>query len=149
MQMAKSDSASGDGSSDPSTLSPLEFESLVGRLFESLGFSIEQTQGSWDGGVDCVAVDPRPLVGGRILIQAKRFAGTVDVSVVRDLYGLVVSQGASKGVVVTTGSFGPTSREFVRGKPLELIDGVQLRDLLSALAMDAPGSEIAAPTVTD
>jgi len=45
------------------------------------------TQASRDGGVDAVAFDPDPIRGGKIVIQAKRYAYTVGVSARRDLYG--------------------------------------------------------------
>ena len=32
----------------------------------------KQTRASRDGGVDCVAYDPRPIFGGKVVIQAKR-----------------------------------------------------------------------------
>ncbi len=49
------------------------------------------------GGVDCVAFDPRPIFGGKVVIQAKRYKNTVGVSAVRDLYGTMQNEGASKG----------------------------------------------------
>ena len=38
---------------------------------------------SRDGGVDCVAYDTRPIFGGKVVIQAKRYKNTVGVSAVR------------------------------------------------------------------
>ena len=32
-------------------------------------------------------------------------------------------EGANKGILVTTSSYGPDAYDFVRGKPIELIDG--------------------------
>ncbi len=42
-------------------LSPGEFESLISNLFEKMGLETRLTQASRDGGVDCVAFDPRPI----------------------------------------------------------------------------------------
>lgn len=118
-------------------LTPRDFETVVVRLFEAFGFTVELTQETWDGGIDCVAIDKRPIVGGKILVQAKRFSGTVAASAVRDLYGLVIDQRASKGVIVTTGTFGPTSRTFAANKPLELIDGGELNALVQQFKITA------------
>lgn len=112
-------------------LSPTEFESLVQNLFAKMGLDTKQTRPSRDGGVDCVAFDPRPIFGGKVVIQAKRYRSTVDVSSVRDLFGTVQNEGASKGILVTTSGFGPASYEFASGKPLELIDGSNLLYLLA------------------
>jgi restriction endonuclease Mrr len=57
---------------------------------------------SHDGGVDCVAYDPRPIFGGKVVIQAKRYKNTVGVSAVRDLFGTMQNEGAAKGILVTT-----------------------------------------------
>ena len=47
------------------TLTPSEFENLITNLFEKMGLETRLTQASRDGGVDCVAYDPRPILGGR------------------------------------------------------------------------------------
>jgi restriction system protein len=43
----------------------------------------------------------------------------------------VLHEGAIKGILVTTAEFGPGAQEFAAGKPLTLIGGTQLADLLS------------------
>jgi len=112
-------------------LSPREFESLITNLFEKMGLETRQTQPSRDGGVDCVAYDPRPIFGGKVVIQAKRYKHTVGVSAVRDLYGTMQNEGASKGILVTTSGYGRSSFEFADGKPLELLSGTHLLYLLA------------------
>jgi restriction system protein len=111
-------------------LTPSEFESLITNLFEKMGLETRLTQPSRDGGVDCVAYDSRPILGGKVVIQAKRYKNTVGVSAVRDLYGTTQNEGASKGILVTTSGYGQASHEFANGKPLELIDGANLLYLL-------------------
>jgi len=112
-------------------LSPRDFESLITNLFEKMGLDTRQTQPSRDGGVDCVAYDPRPIFGGKVVIQAKRYKNTVGVSAVRDLYGTMQNEGASKGILVTTSGYGKSSFEFAAGKPLELLSGTHLLYLLA------------------
>ena len=112
-------------------LSPRDFESLITNLFEKMGLDTRQTQPSRDGGVDCVAFDPRPIFGGKVVIQAKRYKHTVGVSAVRDLYGTMQNEGASKGILVTTSGYGKSSFDFAAGKPLELLSGTHLLYLLA------------------
>ncbi|WP_222400440.1 restriction endonuclease [Rhizobium leguminosarum] len=71
------------------------------------GGEVRVTQASNDGGVDAIAFDPDPISGGKIVIQAKRYTRTVGVSAVRDMYGTVLNEGASKGLLVTTADYGP------------------------------------------
>jgi restriction system protein len=111
-------------------LSPTEFESLITNLFEKMGLETRQTQASRDGGVDCVAYDPRPIFGGKVVIQAKRYKNTVGVSAVRDLFGTLQNEGASKGILVTTSGYGKAAFDFANGKPLELLAGSHLLFLL-------------------
>jgi restriction system protein len=111
-------------------LSPTDFESLITNLFEEMGLETRLTQASRDGGVDCVAYDTRPIFGGKVVIQAKRYKNTVGVSAVRDLFGTMQNEGATKGILVTTSGYGQASHEFANGKPLELIDGPGLLYLL-------------------
>jgi restriction system protein len=111
-------------------LSPSEFESLITNLFAQMGLETRLTQPSRDGGVDCVAFDSRPVLGGKVVIQAKRYKNTVGVSAVRDLFGTLHNEGASKGILVTTSGFGKATYEFANGKPIELITGSNLLYLL-------------------
>jgi restriction system protein len=111
-------------------LTPGEFEALITNLFEKMGLETRMTQASRDGGVDCVAYDPRPIFGGKVVIQAKRYKNTVGVSAVRDLFGTMQNEGASKGILVTTSGYGRASFEFAQNKPLELLSGSNLLYLL-------------------
>ena len=112
-------------------LSPTEFEALIQNLFTTMGLEARQTRPSRDGGVDCVAWDPRPIFGGKVVIQAKRYKNTVGVSAVRDLFGTLQNEGASKGILVTTSGYGQASYDFAQNKPIGLLDGANLLYLLS------------------
>lgn len=111
-------------------LTPFEFENLVNNLFEKIGFNSKSTQASRDGGVDVVAFDTRPILGGKVVIQAKRYKNVVGVSAVRDLYGTMINEGANKGILVSTSHYGKDAYEFAKDKPMELIDGGGLLYLL-------------------
>lgn len=111
-----------------------DFEHLIRELFEKEfqenGGEVKVTQASRDGGVDAIAFDPDPIRGGKIVIQAKRYTNTVGVSAVRDLYGTVLNEGATKGILVSTADYGPDAYEFAKGKPLTLLNGSNLLHLL-------------------
>lgn len=103
---------------------------LFERLFASSGAIVKVTQASRDMGVDAVVHNADPILGGKIVIQAKRYVNTVDVSAVRDLWGTVNHEGAMKGILVTTSQYGPDSYSFIQNKPLQLINGNELLGLL-------------------
>jgi restriction system protein len=118
-------------------LTPFEFENLVGNLFSKMGLETKQTRSSRDGGVDVVAFDARPILGGRVVIQAKRYKNTVGVSAVRDLFGTMINEGANKGILVTTSGYGADAFTFARDKPIELIDGGALLFLCEQVGVKA------------
>lgn len=111
-----------------------DFEHLIrelfSRIFSTDGSEVRVTQASRDAGVDAVAFDPDPIRGGKFVIQAKRYNNVVGVSAVRDLYGTMINEGAVKGILVTTSYYGPDSWEFVKDKPITLIDGANLVHLM-------------------
>ncbi len=118
-------------------LDPFEFEHLIANLFEKMGLESKLTRSSSDGGVDCIAFDPRPVFGGKVVIQAKRYKNTVGVSAVRDLYGTMMNEGANRGILVTTSGYGPSAYDFSKDKPMELIDGGGLLYLLEQVGIQA------------
>lgn len=132
-------SDTGSGSSPTAAwdrLSPRDFEGLIGEMLSRQGFRVEMTQFSNDGGIDLIAKLERPFVGGRYLIQCKRYgAGNqVGVQAVREFYGVLqADRKAAKGVLITTSSFTTQALEFARDLPIDLIDGGQLQDLVAAL----------------
>ena len=112
-----------------------DFEHLIREIFEKEfaqhGGEVKVTQASRDGGVDAIAFDPDPIRGGKIVIQAKRYTNVVGVAAVRDLYGTVVNEGATKGILVTTAEYGADSYEFAKDKPITLLNGSNLLHLLA------------------
>ena len=112
-----------------------DFEHLIRELFGKLfgdtsGGEVKITRASRDAGVDAIAFDPDPIRGGKFVIQAKRYNNTVGVNAVRDLYGTMINEGAARGILVTTSSFGSDSYGFAKDKPITLIDGQKLLGLL-------------------
>jgi restriction system protein len=107
-------------------LTPDEFEHLVHNLLTRMGLETRLFRSGNDGGIDCVAYDPRPITGGKFVVQAKLYTRTVPPAAVRDLFGTVLDAGATKGILITTSGFGPSSYQFANGKPLQLIDGTGL-----------------------
>ncbi|MEV0189416.1 restriction endonuclease [Kitasatospora purpeofusca] len=127
-------SVAGQGGEDDPDLfemDPIEFEELIAELFRLRGFRVMTTARSGDAGVDVVAEDLDPVTGGRIVIQAKRYRSTVSPTAVRDLDSTVRHHGAIKGILVTTAGFGPGSYEYIRNKPLTLVSGPELVELLA------------------
>ena len=115
------------------TMSPIDFEALMGRLLSALGFEqIEVTAARSDGGID---VRGTLVVGDviktRMAVQVKRWRHNVQAPVVQQVRG---SLGAhEQGLIITTSGFSSGSRveaERADTTPVALMDGDQLVNLL-------------------
>lgn len=107
-------------------LTPTEFEHFVQNLFAKMGLEVQVFRPGGDAGIDCVVFDPKSIFGGKFCIQAKLYRKTVPPTAVRDLFGAVNHEGATKGILITTSGFSKATYSWAMGKPLELIDGTGL-----------------------
>ena len=132
-----------------------EFEMLTGEAFRRQGYAIaENGLGGADGGIDLILRKD----GKTILVQCKQWRNKcVDVKVVREMFGVLVHEGADAMKIVALGDYTPDARRFAQGKPIELIDGSQLlatvRSVQSKKAqdirpMDRPVAFVAAIAVS-
>ncbi len=115
------------------TVTPAEFEALVGRLLVALGFEdVTITPLSADGGID---VRGTLVVGDavrtRMAVQAKRWKANVQSPTVQQVRG---SLGAhEQGLIITTGGFSAGARKEAErpdATPVGLMDGEGLVKLL-------------------
>jgi len=113
-------------------ISPHEFEELIGKLYEKMGYYIRLTSKSRDKGVDIYAKLTTESGTDNLAIQCKHYPnGRVGVEHARALYGVIHSQQhITKGVLITSGKFSKDCKEFVEGKRIELFDGTYLRGLI-------------------
>lgn len=116
---------------DFSTMDGYQFEDYISSLFRRLGFEVEATSYSNDGGVDLVATFNQPIFSGKYIIQCKNWMGPVGQPEVRDLYGVVMDQRANKGILITPSDYTQQAYDFANGKNIELINGPVLRSLLA------------------
>lgn len=120
-----------DSRPDLLDLTPVEFEHLVRELFAAMGMEAWVTQSSRDEGVDGVATNPDPVLGGLCVIQAKRYKNIVGLEAVHALAGVIDDKDAAKGILVTTSWFGKASYDFTRRNGrIQLIDGRKLKWML-------------------
>lgn len=104
-------------------LSSRNFEHLTERLYHSMDYETSLTQQSRDGGRDIIAKINDGAKHEFLLIECKRYADTVDVGIVRELYGVINSEKANRGVLVTSGKFTPDAERFADENFIQLIDG--------------------------
>ncbi|MFN2477016.1 MAG: restriction endonuclease [Chthoniobacterales bacterium] len=115
------------------------FELLVGELFRRKGYSVEITSGlGADGGKDLTLHKDAALC----VVQCKNLAcdSRVTAAQMRDFFGLITAETATKGFFVTSGYFSADAKRFAEGKPITLIDRVMLEERVEQLAR--PGENL-------
>lgn len=103
-------------------LDPVEFETFVGWLYYRDGFTVRSTSTSGDQGIDLRLKKGKK----RLIVQCKRYSGTVGQPTVRDLYGALHHTGADGADLVTSGRISQQAESWAAGKPIRLIDGYDL-----------------------
>lgn len=101
-----------------SELSGLRFEQELARLFRALGWDATPTRASGDGGIDIVGKRD----GVKFIVQCKNHKPPIGPSVVRELYGTLLASDAQRAILASVSGFTKGVKEFVEGKPIELID---------------------------
>ena len=96
-------------------LSPRQFEELVAELLTGDGFEVHLTPQTRDGGRDILA--HLDTAAGRHLfyVECKQYkTRPVGVEVVRALYGTVIQERATAGLIVTTSEYTRDALRFAR-----------------------------------
>ena len=95
-------------------LPPRKFEELVADLLTNLGYDIELTPATHDGGKDILAQMNTPHGNMLCLVEVKkhRVDRPVGIALVRQLYGTLVDADATSAMLVTTSSFTSNAKLF-------------------------------------
>jgi HJR/Mrr/RecB family endonuclease len=88
-------------------LSPRKFEELVASILKDLGFDVELTQATRDGGRDIIAHVRNAVSSYLTHIECKRYApdNKVSVGIIREVIGVHHLHKATKSIIVTTSFF--------------------------------------------
>ncbi len=119
-----------------------QLEDLVGQAYLRLGYEVVRRGGARpDGGVDLEL----HRAGERILVQCKHWKSwQVGVKPIRELWGVAASEGATRAIFVTSGTYTQAALSFAADKALELLDGRALAGIIEA-AGRGPSSQPLAP----
>ena len=121
-----------------------EFEKLLCEAFRRQGYAVEHSgRESGDGGVDIRLRKDNQLS----LVQCKHWKSwQVGVATVRELLGVVTSERAQWGIIVTSGTFSGDAVQFAGKNHIELIDGDKLARLIQSVQPSKSNVEPVATT---
>lgn len=110
------------------TLSPSTFEEFIGKLFELMGYSVENLPDVGDYGADLIARKDNDA----IVIQCKQYSdgNHVGAEEVQKTLGAMWKYKANKSILVTTSSFTVRAEEQAKDAPIELWDKKILREMI-------------------
>lgn len=127
------------------SLSWRQFELLVGEAFRQQGYAVQEAGlGGADGGIDLMLRKNGDLT----LVQCKQWrTQRVDVKVVREMFGLLAHHRACAVKIVAVGAYTADAQRFAAGKPIELISGDALVQLVRSVQTNtaAPRPQVSAP----
>jgi uncharacterized Zn finger protein (UPF0148 family) len=116
--------------SDVDRISGYDFEVLLKRLFEKMGYQAIHTPLSNDQGADLVLEKE----GTRFVVQAKNWTANVGNSAVQEIVPAVKHYNAHKAIVISSSGFTASAIELARSNNVELWD----RSRLSRILEDNP-----------
>jgi HJR/Mrr/RecB family endonuclease len=104
------------------SMAPRKFEELVAELFRDMGYQVELTAPSKDGGRDILALRKDAATTLLTQVECKRYAAhrSVGVGLVRALHGVVSADQASHGIIATTTFFTKGAKQFAAKLPHRL-----------------------------
>jgi restriction system protein len=126
------------------SISPRQFEEIAAEVFERLGYKVELTPSSNDGGRDIYIARKNQLGSLLYYVECKRYAPNrpVGVGLVRSLYGVVEAGRVTAGLLLATSHFTKGAKEFQRQVEhrLTLRDYVGFQELLHDAGFKQRGS---------
>lgn len=105
------------------SLSGVEFENELARVFQNIGYKVKRTPVVGDGGVDLYIEDPE---GAKLIVQCKAHKKPVGVAAVRDLLGTLYDSEADQAILASISGFTQGVYDFAIDKPIRLIDGEEI-----------------------
>lgn len=109
-----------------SSLSGMEFENLLVKLFESIDYIVEHPGGAGDQGGDLILNKE----GQRILVQAKCYTNNIDNKAVQEAVAAKKYYDCSRAIVVGSSDFTLGAIDLAKANDVELMRKKQLQELL-------------------
>jgi|GEM_PF-1216492 len=107
-------------------LSGPDFERLLVKLYEAVGYKVQHTGRAGDQGADLILI----MDGKRYLVQAKNYTGTVSNDAVREAFSGLNIHHCTKAIVVTTGEFTKGALELAKSDNVQLVGKTELQKQL-------------------
>lgn len=104
-------------------MSPRKFEELIASILKDLGFDVELTKATKDGGRDIIARLKNSVMNFLAYVECKRYApdNKIDVGIVREVVGVHYLDKPSQSIIVTTSFFTKDAQEVAKSIENQLV----------------------------
>lgn len=133
------------GIGEVDAMSGREFEARLATLFGDLGYAVTRTGASGDFGADLLL----EAGGQRLVVQAKRYDGSVGIEAVQQVIGATRYYDAARALVVTNSAFTVAASALAAVHDVELVDRAALVGLLASRPLDDARSPAASVLVRE
>ena len=92
-----------------------EFERVMAEIYSKLGYDVTLTQATRDGGKDIIIRKPEIIGDFIYYVECKQYSpkNSVNVGIVRNFVGTVVTDKVNGGIIATTSFFSKDARDFI------------------------------------
>ena len=92
-----------------------EFELVMAEIYSKLGYKVELTKATRDGGKDIIIRKPEILGDFVYYVECKKYAAKrpVGVGIIKGLVGTISADRVNGGILATTSYFTPDARRFI------------------------------------
>lgn len=96
-------------------LGSAEFEIVMAEIYSRLGYKVERTQSTRDGGKDIIIRKPEILGDFIYYVECKKYApnNPIGVGIIRNLVGTINADRVNGGILATTSYFSRDARKFI------------------------------------
>ena len=106
----------------------VDFEKILIRKLQKIGFRVTETPGSGDYGADIILDDEDET---RFIIQCKRFSSRVNLKAVQEVVAAMKHYSADYAIVATNNEFLKSAVELAKSNDVELWAGTKIMQVLS------------------
>lgn len=114
-----------------------EFEEVMAEIYCKLGYKVELTKATRDGGKDIIIRKPEILGDFIYYVECKKHAAKrqIGVGLIKNLVGTVEADRVNGGILATTSYFTPDARKFIidnkYGYKIQMHDYKKIREMLN------------------
>ena len=108
-------------------LSDMELEKLAAQVYKRLGYKVQHVGQMGDHGIDVLLINPN---NQKEIVQCKQWSKPVGEPVLRDLYGAMMHDKATRGWLWAPRGFSGPAKAWANGKAIVLVDDAEINRLI-------------------